>query len=262
MAKFSKKQEAGYKETLSRARHLKREADALYSNYLKYDVHIPTMKELRKMNYTDALNLMNDLRLFRSPKDLVKKVRGADAFVSNLEDKIFRRRYKKSEEIRAERRKLLRVEEDPGLLGTEIEISTRPIKVDLDKIGNKEYEHVMRRVMNETSDVVQEEKRAAYIENYLKGIKNVFGEDIIESDEEIIGLLGQIPYELFDLITAKNTLLTLDFIYDEFIKLTDRYQAFYQELKKRTDEIKMSHQKEIEQIQKSWNEKMRRNKMK
>lgn len=228
MPKFRKEQRESYKETLKNARYLQREAQAIYDGYLLHDLKVPTMKQLEKMKYQDAVNVMRDLRAFRSPKDLVKRQLGGGAFVSKYEEKKIVRQHKQSEKRRAEKRALIPEEERPGLMGSEYETLTRPKPLDLNKASQKEFEAIARRLEKETSEEWQEEKRQNYIKNYMKGIETVFGD--IADMADIRARLMKIPASMIDAATSIFEGLELSMVYDTNFGLKQRYEYFLENL--------------------------------
>ena len=214
MAKFRTDRREGYKKALARARYLKREAEVLYKSkgVQIYDIKIPTLKQLEKMLYSD----------------LVQKRLSGGALVSAYEEKKIKRQYKQSEERRAERRELIPAESLPGLMGSEYETQTRPVKVDIGAVSHKEFEAIAKRLERETSEAEQERLKGVYYDNYLNAVNNVFGD--VANLDEVWRKLTQIPYDVFDAATAIFEYLTLDFIYDTTQALENRYVNFLEEL--------------------------------
>ena len=228
MAKLKKSQRESYKKTLANARYLKNEAKAIYKDKLLYDVYIPTLKQLDKMPYADVKNVMRDLRNLTRPSDLVKKAHTGGAAYSLFEEKKIRRQHKQAEERRAERRALLPEEQIPGLMGSEIETQTRPLKLDIENVSQKEFERIAKRLAKETSAEEQKRKSEEYYSNYMSGVYNVFGE--IANLDEIYSKLEQIPPDMFDMITRMYEYLTMDFLYSDPNTLQARYDSFIEDL--------------------------------
>lgn len=228
MAKLKKSQRESYKKTLANARYLKNEAKAIYKNKLLYDVYIPTLKQLDKMPYADVKNVMRDLRNLTRPSDLVKKAHTGGAAYSLFEEKKIRRQHKQAEERRAERRALLPEEQIPGLMGSEIETQTRPIKLNIENVGQKEFERIAKRLEAETSEEEKQRKAETYYSNYMSGIYNVFGE--IANLDEIYSKLVQIPGDMFDMVTGIFEYLSMDFWYSDPHTIQARYDSFIEDL--------------------------------
>lgn len=228
MAKLKKSQRELYKKTLANARYLKNEAKAIYKDKLLYDVYIPTLKQLDKMPYADVKNVMRDLRNLTRPSDLVKKAHTGGAAYSLFEEKKIRRQHKQAEERRAERRALLPEEQIPGLMGSEIETQTRPIKLNIENAGQKEFERIAKRLEAETSEEEKQRKAETYYSNYMSGIYNVFGE--IANLDEIYSKLTQIPADMFDMVTGIFEYLSMDFWYSDPHTIQARYDSFIEDL--------------------------------
>lgn len=235
MAKLKRSQRESYKKTLANARYLKNEAKAIYKNKLLYDVYIPTLKQLDKMSYADVKNIMHDLRNLTRPIDLVKKLHTGGAAYSAFEEKKIRRQYKQAEERRAERRALLPEEQIPGLMGSEIETQTRPIKLNIENVGQKEFERIAKRLEVETSEEEKQRKSETYYSNYMSGIYNLFGE--MADLDEIYSKLEQIPPETFDMITGMYEYLSMDFWYSDPSTLQERYNSFIEDLDRAVEHV-------------------------
>nr|DAL72431.1 MAG TPA: hypothetical protein [Caudoviricetes sp.] len=235
MAKLKRSQRESYKKTLANARYLKNEAKAIYKDKLLYDVYIPTLKQLDKMAYADVKNIMRDLRNLMRPSDLVKKSHTGGAAYSVFEEKKIRRQHKQAEERRAERRALLPEEQIPGLMGSEIETQTRPIKLNIENVGQKEFERIAKRLESETSEEEKQRKSETYYSNYMAGIYNLFGE--MADLDEIYSKLEQIPYESFDMITGMYEYLAMDFWYSDPSTLQERYNSFIEDLDRAVEHV-------------------------
>ena len=235
MAKLKRSQRESYKKTLANARYLKNEAKAIYKNKLLYDVYIPTLKQLDKMPYADVKNVMRDLRNLTRPIDLVKKSHTGGAAYSAFEEKKIRRQHKQAEERRAERRALLPEEQIPGLMGSEIETQTRPIKLNIENVGQKEFERIAKRLESETSEEEKQRKAETYYSNYMSGIYNLFGE--MSDLDEIYSKLEQIPPESFDMITGMYEYLAMDFWYSDPSTLQERYNSFIEDLDRAVEHV-------------------------
>lgn len=236
MAKLKKSQRESYKKTLANARYLKNEAKAIYKDKLLYDVYIPTLKQLEKMPYADIKNVMRDLRNLNRPSDLVKKAHTGGAAYSVFEEKKIRRQHKQAEERRAERRALLPEEQIPGLMGSEIETQTRPLKLDIENVSQKEFERIAKRLAKETSAEEQKRKSEIYYDNYLSGIYNLFGE--MADLEEIYSKLQQIPSDMFDVVTGMYEYLSMDFWYSDPNTIQVRYDNFKEDLDRAVEFVK------------------------
>lgn len=235
MAKLKRSQRESYKKTLANARYLKNEAKAIYKDKLLYDVYIPTLKQLDKMPYADVKNVMRDLRNLTRPIDLVKKSHTGGAAYSTFEEKKIRRQHKQAEERRAERRALLPEEQIPGLMGSEIETQTRPIKLNIENVGQKEFERIAKRLEAETSEEEKQRKSETYYSNYMTGIYNLFGE--MADLDEIYSKLEQIPPESFDIITGMYEYLAMDFWYSDPSTLQERYNSFMEDLDRAVEHV-------------------------
>lgn len=235
MAKLKRSQRESYKKTLANARYLKNEAKAIYKNKLLYDVYIPTLKQLDKMVYADVKNIMRDLRNLTRPSDLVKKAHTGSAVYSVFEEKKIRRQHKQAEERRAERRALLPEEQIPGLMGSEIETQTRPIKLNIENVGQKEFERIAKRLEAETSEEEKQRKSETYYSNYMSGIYNLFGE--MADLDEIYSKLEQIPPESFDMITGMYEYLAMDFWYSDPSTIQERYNSFIEDLDRAVEHV-------------------------
>lgn len=235
MAKLRKSQRESYKKTLANARYLKNEAKQIYKNKLLYDVYIPTLKQLEKMPYEDIKNVMHDLRNLSQPIDLVKESHAGGAIYSVFEEKKIRRQHKQAEERRAERRALLPEEQIPGLMGSEIETQTRPIKLNIENVGQKEFERIAKRLEKETSEEEKKRKSETYYSNYMAGIYNLFGE--MADLDEIYSKLEQIPDESFDMITGMYEYLAMDFWYSDPSTLQERYNSFMEDLDRAVEHV-------------------------
>lgn len=236
MPKLRKSQRESYKKTLANARYLKNEAKALYKDKLVYDVYIPTMKQLEKMPYEDIKNIISDLRNLNRPIDLVKKAHTGGAMYSPYEEKQIRRQHKQAEKRRAERRALIPEEKIPGLMGSEFETQTRPMKDDIKNASQKEFEKIAKRLAKETSIAEQQAKSARYYSNYLSGVYNIFG-DIADLDE-IYEKLTFIPYDMFDAVTEIYEYLNMDFWYRDPHTLQERYESFKEQLDEAIEWVK------------------------
>lgn len=235
MAKLKRSQRESYKKTLANARYLKNEAKAIYKNKLLYDVYIPTLKQLDKMAYADVKNIMRDLRNLTRPSDFVKKSHTGGAVYSVFEEKKIRRQHKQAEERRAERRALLPEEQIPGLMGSEIETQTRPIKLNIENVGQKEFERIAKRLEAETSEEEKQRKSETYYSNYMSGIYNLFGE--MADLDEIYSKLEQIPPESFDMITGMYEYLAMDFWYSDPSTIQERYNSFIEDLDRAVEHV-------------------------
>lgn len=236
MAKLRKSQRESYKKTLANARYLKNEAKALYKDKLVHDVYIPTMKQLEKMPYEDIKNIMSDLRNLNRPIDLVKKAHTGGAMYSPYEEKQIRRQHKQAEKRRAEQRALIPEEKIPGLMGSEFETQTRPMKDDIENASQKEFEKIAKRLAKETSIAEQQAKRERYYSNYLSGVYNIFGD---KADlDEIYEKLTFIPYDMFDAATEIYEYLNMDFWYRDPHTLQERYESFKEQLDEAIEWVK------------------------
>lgn len=236
MPKLKKSQRESYKKTLANARYLKNEAKALYKDKLVHDVYIPTMKQLEKMPYGDIKNIMSDLRNLNRPSDLVKRVHTGGAMYSPYEEKQIRRQHKQAEERRAERRALIPEEQIPGLMGSEFETQTRPMKVDIENVTQKEFEQIAKRLAKETSIEEQQKKSEIYYSNYLSALYNLFGE--MADLNEIYSKLKQIPFDMFDAVTEIYEYLAMDFWYSDPQTIQTRYDNFKEDLDRAVEYVK------------------------
>ena len=236
MAKLKKSQRESYKKTLANARYLKNEAKAIYKDKLLYDVYIPTLKQLDKMPYADVKNVMRDLRNLTRPSDLVKKTHTGGAAYSVFEEKKIKRQHKQAEERRAERRVLLPEEQIPGLMGSEFETQTRPMKADIENATQKEFEQIAKRLAKETSAEEQQNKSETYYSNDLAGIYNLFGN--MADLDEIYSKLIQIPYDIFDAVTEIYEYLGMDFWYSDPSTIQVRYDNFKEDLDSAVEFVK------------------------
>ena len=236
MAKLRKSQRESYKKTLANARYLKNEAKALYKDKLVHDVYIPTMKQLEKMPYEDIKNIMSDLRNLNRPSDLVKRAHTGGAIYSPYEEKQIRRQHEQAEKRRAERRALIPEEKIPGLMGSEFETQTRPMKDDIENSTQKDFEKIAKRLAKETSIAEQQAKSERYYSNYLVGVYNTFG-DIADLDE-VYAKLANIPYDIFDLVTEIFEYLNMDFWYRDPHTLKERYDSFMEQLDEAIEWVK------------------------
>lgn len=228
MPKLRKSQRESYKKTLANARYLKNEAKALYKDKLVHDVYIPTKKQLEKMPYADIKNIMTDLRNLNRPSDLVKKAHAGGAMYSLYEEKQIRRQHKQAEKRRAERRALIPEEKIPGLMGSEFDTQTKPMKDDIENSNQKEFNKIVKRLAKETSVAEQQRRAQMYYSNYLSGVYNMFGE--MADLDEIYGKLLEIPYDMFDAVTEIYEYLVMDFWYSDPHTLQERYDSFKKHL--------------------------------
>lgn len=228
MAKLRKSQRESYKKTLANARYLKNEAKALYKDKLVHDVYIPTMKQLEKMPYADIKNIMSDLRNLNRPSDLVKKAHAGGAMYSAYEEKQIRRQHEQAEKRRAERRALIPEEKIPGLMGSEFDTQTKPMKDDIENSNQKEFNKIAKRLAKETSVAEQQRRAQMYYSNYLSGVYNMFGK--MADLDEIYGKLLEIPYDMFDAVTEIYEYLVMDFWYSDPHTLQERYDSFKEHL--------------------------------
>ena len=224
MTKLRKSQRESYKKTLANARYLKNEAKALYKDKLVHDVYIPTIKQLEKMPYADIKNIMSDLRNLNRPSDLVKKAHAGGAMYSAYEEKQIRRQHEQAEKRRAERRALIPEEKIPGLMGSEFDTQTKPMKDDIENSNQKEFNKIAKRLAKETSVAEQQRRAQMYYSNYLSGVYNMFGE--MADLDEIYGKLLEIPYDMFDAVTEIYEYLAMDFWYSDPHTLQERYDSF------------------------------------
>lgn len=236
MAKLKKSQRESYKKTLENARYLRNEAKAIYKDKLLYDVYIPTLKQLEKMPYADIKNIMRDLRNLNRPSDLVKRVHTGGAMYSPYEEKQIRRQYGQAEKRRAERRALIPEEKIPGLMGSEFETQTRPLKVDIENVTQKEFEQIAKRLAKETSAEEQQRKGETYYSNYMAGLYNLFG-NMVDLNE-IYAKLSQIPFDMFDAVTEIYEYLTMDFWYSDPQTIQTRYENFKEDLDRAVEYVK------------------------
>lgn len=227
MAKFRADQRKGYLNTLKKARDIQREANTIYKDRLVTQVKIPRIRELEKMNYTDAVKLMGDLRKINRPGDLVKKVRGQGYAASDYEIKRARRMAKEAEERKAELRERLTPEEEAVYMGSEYVTSLQPKEYDFEgSYKQADFDRIIRRLEKETSESVRQQKQDRYLTNYYNGIMAVFGD--IHSDEisTLLSRLSHISADDFEYYTGVNELLSLDFIYDDATGLEARFNSF------------------------------------
>lgn len=222
------KQREQYKKVLAHARYLKHEAEVLHKNVVLYDLRIPTIKELDKMNYEDAKALMQDLRNFRTHLDLVKKKNLGGALVSDYEKKRISRMSRATEKKKEKMRSLIEEQSIPGLMGTEIETQTRPAPINADDIEGADFDAVVKRLEIETSKAMDDQRREQYYTNYVKGVYNVFGD--IANLDYIYSIIHKIPADIFYVLTQTTEYLQLAFIYDDLIGLSERYEVFLNDL--------------------------------
>lgn len=227
VAKFRLDQRKGYLNTLKKARAIQREANAIYKDRLVTQVKIPTIRELEKMNYKDAVKLMGDLRKINRPGDLVKKVRGRGYAASDYEIKRARRMAKEAEERKAELRERLTPEEEAVYMGTEYATSLQPKEYDFENSYKQaDFDRIVRRLEKETSERVRQEKQDIYLANYYNGIMAVFGDTHRDEIEGLLSKLSRILPDDFEYYTGVNELLSLDFIYDDATVLEARFNSF------------------------------------
>lgn len=236
MTKLKRSQRESYKKTLANARYLKNEAKAIYKDKLVHDVYIPTMKQLEKMPYADIKNIMKDLRNLNRVSDLVKRAHTGGAMYSPYEEKQIRRQHEQAEKRRAQRRALIPEEQIPGLMGSEFETQTRPMKADIENVTQKEFERIAKRLAKETSIEEQQKKSEIYYSNYLAGIYNLFGD--MADLNEIYSKLTQIPFDMFDAVTEIYEYLAMDFWYSDPQTIQTRYDNFKEDLDRAVEYVK------------------------
>ena len=227
MAKFRAEQRKGYLNTLKKARAIQREANVIYKDRLVTQVKIPTIRELEKMNYTDAVKLMGDLRKINRPGDLVKKVRGQGYAASDYEIKRARRMAKEAEERKAELRERLTPEEEAVYMGSEYVTSLQPKQYDFEgSYKQADFDRIVRRLVRETSEKQRQEQQDLFLTNYYNGVISAFGD--IHSDEisRLFSKLSQVSADDFEYYVGVNELLSLDFIYDDATALEARFNSF------------------------------------
>lgn len=227
VAKFRADQRKGYLNTLKKARAIQREANAIYKDRLVTQVKIPTIRELEKMNYTDAVKLMGDLRKINRPGDLVKKVRGQGYAASDYEVKRARRMAKEAEERKAELRERLTPEEEAVYMGSEYVTNLQPKKYDFEKSYKQaDFDRIVRRLERETSEKRRQEQQDLFLTNYYNGIISVFGDMNPEEIDDLFRRLSDISPEDFEYYVGTNELLSLDFVYDTATVLQSRFDSF------------------------------------
>lgn len=227
VAKFRADQRKGYLNTLKKARAIQREANAIYKDRLVTQVKIPTIRELEKMNYTDAVKLMGDLRKINRPGDLVKKVRGQSYVASDYEIKRARRMAKEAEERKAELRERLTPEEEAVYMGSEYVTNLQPKEYDFEKSYKQaDFDRIVRRLERETSEKQRQEQQDLFLTNYYNGVISVFGDMNPEEIGDLFSRLSGISPEDFEYYVGTNELLSLDFVYDTATVLQSRFDSF------------------------------------
>lgn len=227
MAKFRADQRRGYLNTLKKARAIQREANAIYKDRLVTQVKIPTIRELEKMNYTDAVKLMGDLRKINRPGDLVKKVRGQGYAASDYEVKRAYRMAKESEERKAELRERLTPEEEAVYMGSEYVTNLQPKEYDFESSYKQgEFDRIVRRLERETSEKRRQEQQDLFLTNYYNGIISVFGDTNPEEIEDLFRRLSGLSPDDFEYYVGTNEFLSLEFVYDTATDLQSRFDSF------------------------------------
>ena len=227
MAKFRADQRKRYLNTLKKARAIQREANAIYKDRLVTQVKIPTIRELEKMNYTDAVKLMSDLRKIKRPGDLVKKVRGQGYVASDYEIKRARRMVKEAEERKAELRERLTPEEEAVYMGSEYLTSLQPKEYDFEgSYKQADFDRIIRRLERETSEKQRQEQQDIFLTNYYNGIISVFGDMNREEIDDLFRRLSGLSPDDFEYYVGTNELLSLEFVYDTATVLQSRFNSF------------------------------------
>lgn len=227
VAKFRADQRKGYINTLKKARAIQREANAIYKDRLVTQVKIPTIRELERMNYTDAVKLMGDLRKINRPGDLVKKVRGQGYVASDYEVKRARRMAKEAEERKAELRERLTPEEEAVYMGSEYVTSLQPKEYDFESSYKQaDFDRIIRRLEKDTSEKHRQEQQDLFLTNYYNGVISVFGNMNPEEIDDLFRRLSAISPEDFEYYVGTNELLSLEFVYDTETVLQSRFNGF------------------------------------
>lgn len=227
VAKFRADQRKGYLNTLKKARAIQREADAIYKDRLVTQVKIPTIRELEKMNHTDAVKLMGDLRKIVRPGDLVKKVRGQGYVASDYEVKRARRMAKEAEERKAELRERLTPEEEAVYMGSEYVTNLQPKVYDFEgSYKQADFDRIIRRLERETSEKKRQEQQDLFLTNYYKGVMSVFGDMNPEEIDDLFRRISRLSPEDFEYYVGTNEFLSLEFIYDTATGLQSRFDSF------------------------------------
>jgi hypothetical protein len=98
-----------------------------------------------------------------------------------------------------------------GEMGSERLNELKPKKFDFDKIrGGKEWEHYKRTVEKQSSPTAKDERMENYKENYIKGLREAFG----DYANNVIDIIEGLPSDIVTQTYYSEQEATIDFFYE------------------------------------------------